>query len=234
MRVEQQKAYVIHTKPFRDTSLLVDCYTQQFGRIALIAKGARSNKSHQRSLLQPFHLLSISWQGRGSLKTLIGAESLGLHCTLEKHFLYSGLYINELFLHLLATEDTSETLFERYHELLVQLDNKEPLEPTLRKFEFDFLQELGYGIDFFNNAYTGEPLEPHKRYTYILGQGFIEAEKDSKALHISGALIKRMAENNFENKEALKPAKYLTRLSIDALLEGKSLKSREFFKQLVK
>jgi len=234
MRVEQQKAYIIHTRAFRDTSLLVDCYTQEHGRLSLIAKGARARKNKNRSLLQPFQLLSISWQGRGNLKTLIDTESLTPPTQLKSHYFYSGLYINELFLYLLPVEDASDYLFERYHDFLAQLQTQKNLEPTLRQFELTLLETLGYGIDFTSDAHTSEPIDSNKTYHYFVGQGFVDTDisPTNTAMPFSGKTLLKISVGDFLDRETLRQAKMITRLSIDALLDGKSLKSREFFKQI--
>ena len=233
MRVEQQQAFVIHTRPFRDTSLLVDCFTRQYGRLTLVAKGARSPKSQFRALLQPFKLLSLSWQGRGSLKTLIDAESLDQFFSLEKKFLYSALYVNELLLNLVPVEDPSDSLFEHYFQLLISLEKQLPLEPSLRRFEFTFLKEIGYGIDFFSGADNGQLIDQQKLYHYVIGQGFIEALTNHlEQPSILGQTIIAIAEQQYDDAEVLKVAKYISRLTIDDLLDGRPLKSREFFRQL--
>ena len=234
MRVEHQRAYIIHTRAFRDTSLLVDCYTQEHGRLSLIAKGARARKNKNRSLLQPFQLLSISWQGRGNLKTLIDTESLSPPTLLKSHFLYSGLYVNELFLYLLPAEDAADDLFDRYHDFLAQLQEQKSLEPTLRQFELTLLETLGYGIDFSADAHTSEPINLGKKYHYFVGQGFIDADISALkgAMLFDGEAITKIAEGNFLDQQTLRQAKMITRLSIDSLLDGKTLKSREFFKQI--
>jgi len=235
MKVEQQQAYVIHTKPFRDTSLLVECFTREYGRISLVAKGARKPKNHQRSLLQPFQLLSINWQGRGGLKTMTGAESIGTSHFLKSDHLYGGLYINELFLHLLAIEDVAEYLFDQYHCLLNDLSRQVALEPVLRQFEFIFLQELGYGIDFNVDAHTGESISSDKNYLYYPAQGFIKTDLVSgdHGIQFSGEILNKIVRNESSNTDVLKASKQLTRATIDFLLEGKPLKSREFFRQLI-
>lgn len=234
MRVDQQLGYVIHTRPFRDTSLLVDCYTQNYGRLRLVAKGARSPKHRQRVLLQPFQLLTMDWQGRGDLKTLTGVDASQPSVKLKDDYLYSGLYINELLLHLMPTEDGTDDLFDDYQALLQLLEQRVPLQPLLRHFEINFLQSLGYGIDFSFDSHSQEPIVKEKDYVYYIGQGFIDAKtmESHNALLFNGAVLQQIARHDFSNSEVLKQAKQLTRLSIDFLLEGKVLKSREFFKQV--
>lgn len=235
-RVELQSAYILHARPYRDTSLLVDVLTPDYGRVCLIAKGARKaaskGKSNQRSFLQPFISLQLSWQGKSSLKTLIGAEPIeNYHTSLAGHRLYSALYVNELLLYVLPQENPADDLYDVYHMLLQHLcDENFELEPCLRQFEFQLLDELGYGINFYAEANNGNDFEPTKEYVYVLNHGFVETHAAAhNSMSFRGEDIINIQQSVFETANTCRAAKIITRLALKPLLKGKELKSRELF-----
>lgn len=174
MQVQTQPAYVLHSRPFRDTSLLVDVLTRDFGRVGLIARGQRqARQKSRRVLLQPFVPLLLSWRGRSDLKTLTGAENSAAGVFLTGHYLYSGLYANELIMRLLPQGDAHPDIFSNYQHLLTQLATGHMLEAVLRRFEFSLLDELGYGLDFHVEANSGEAIQPGAIYVYRAELGFV-------------------------------------------------------------
>lgn len=231
MRIELQPAYVLHTRPFRDTSLLVDFLTQDYGRVTLVAKGARTAKQRQRYFLQPFSPLSISWQGKSELKTLINVESLPTALTLEGHFLYSGFYANELLVYLLPDNDEVEDIYRLYCALLIDLQRQSKLEPTLRQFEFSLLNFLGYGINFEYEAIEGTPIEKDRFYHFSPDTGFIlEPKNDSQGTGVfQGQCLLNIASCSYSDDLTLRVAKKISRSAFALYLQGKSIKSRELF-----
>lgn len=176
MRIELQTAYVLHTRPYRDTSLLVDFFTPEFGRVAAVARGVRQRKGGKRALLNPFNRLLISWQGKQSLKLLTASEMDGPGCFLAGAQLYSGFYLNELLVRLLPEMDAHARVFFDYQQSLQLLQSGAELEPLLRCFEFNVLQELGYAINFATDAYSGAAISTDEVYRFDSQAGFYLAD----------------------------------------------------------
>jgi len=170
-RQDAQPAFVLHTYPFRETSLVVEVFTRNAGRIGLVARGARRPRSALRGLLMAFQPLLLSWAGRSELRTLHKAEWQGGIPQLRGVELMCGFYLNELLLKFLARDDPHDALFTVYHDAIVALAQR--LEPaaTLRRFEKHLLKELGYALTLDREADTGRPVEPQKRYTYVIERG---------------------------------------------------------------
>src|SRR4051812_11493872 len=135
MQIELQPAYILHTRPYRDTSMLVDFITPEFGRITAVARGVRSRKTPKRNLLNPFTRLLISFQGKTDLKLLTHFEAEGTHFTLAAKHLFSGFYLNELLVRLLPDLDAHPEIYSLYEQSLQQLNAQQDLEPILRFFE---------------------------------------------------------------------------------------------------
>jgi DNA repair protein RecO (recombination protein O) len=167
MRIDQQPAYVLHARPYRETSLLLECLTRDHGRIGVVARGVRSEKGRLlRAQLEPFQRLAIDLLLRGELATLRGAESLGTPSRLVGDLGLAGLYMNELVVRLTGRQDPIPALFDAYAQTLVRLGSGEPLAWTLRRFERDLLQALGYAMALATEAVTGLPIEPGLYYHY--------------------------------------------------------------------
>ena len=148
MRVQLQPAFVLHTRHYRDSSLLLDVFTAQCGRISLVAKGARRpvRGRANAAILQPFIPLLLSFSGRSELKTLTGSEVAGQTQALKGDRLFSGIYLNELMIRLLHQQDAHPSLFVAYGNAVASLGSAESMDDVLRRFEFSLLQELGYGL----------------------------------------------------------------------------------------
>ncbi|MFT7222908.1 MAG: DNA repair protein RecO (recombination protein O) [Cellvibrionaceae bacterium] len=236
MRVELQPAYILHTRPFRENSLLVDALTQDHGRIALVARAVRSVKFNQRYYLQPFIPLRISWLGNTSLKTLTNIDPSDPATVLTGTYLYSGFYINELLMQLLLPESPVHDIYHAYKKLLVNLENNQPLEFSLRYFEFYLLDMLGYGIDFNACADSGCPIESDNTYYFVPDHGLLESthQLETAYLSISGQYLLAIGANDFIDIEVRRAAKKLSRFAFEHLLQGKTLKSRELFRAINK
>jgi DNA repair protein RecO (recombination protein O) len=220
---EHLTAYVLHTRSYRETSLLIDFFTLELGRYSAVAKGVYRGKSPTRFLLQPFNLLSISLQGTSELLTLTSVERANLPKSLENRTLICGLYLNELLVYTLHRHDPHPRLFHAYQRTLEQL----PLVPedkhlaiSLREFEFILLEELGYGLHF--DQVKNEASD----FLYEPPYGFQVASVKT-ADSFSGKVLKTIAEKNWALAETLTAAKRLTRLALAPLLNGKEIRSRE-------
>ena len=231
-RVALQPAYVLHSQPFQNTSLLVDFFTMDYGRVRAVAKGARSAKSKYRSLLQLFQPLLVSLSGRGELKTLTGLESSLGAMRLEGQRLFSGMYVNELLTRLLMNHVEHKQLYLAYQDTLAALQGKLGIQLLLRQFELCLLSELGYGINLDSDCQSHESIELDRSYQFTPDVGFQVLVDEGG--HISskvylGSHIVSLREHDLTDANAAKTAKRLLRTALAAHLGGKPLHSRSLF-----
>ena len=234
MRVKSEPGFILHTIPYRETSLLVDIFTLNYGRLRCVAKGFRKpNKKGIAKTLFPYTEHHFQWQGRGELKTLIQAEPIQAPVFLKQESLFVGLYINELLYKLLHQNDPHQSLYEFYCQLMTQLSSSEILQPVLRRFEMLLLEELGYGLVLDAEAETGQAVSSEHLYYYIPDQGLkLIQDQTADNLHaFSGADIIALTQGQLEQQSVLRAAKKLTRQVIDFYLDGKELNSRELYRQ---
>lgn len=231
-------AYFLHIRRFQESSVLLDCLTEQGGIIPCIAKGARRPKSKWRGLAQPFILVNIAWRGRGEVKTLVQLEAESILPCLKGKMVLIGLYINELILTLVQRCDPSPELFKLYHETISQLgaaNDNGSLEMVLRKFESGVLGILGFGIDFERDV-KGEMISEDIIYGFDVERGFFPQTvlpQSKQMVVISGASIIALKEGrSFINQHQVTEAKKLMRHAINHYLGGKILKTRKLFSDL--
>ena len=158
-RVDGEQAFVLHSYPFRETSLLVEIFSRRFGRVALIAKGARRPRSALRGALLAFQPLTIAWAGKGEVRTLTKAEWRGGQPLLAGKALFCGFYLNELLMRLLPREDAHDALFDAYSEALACLSTGVVPAPVLRSFETRLLKELGYALTLDREPVSGASVD---------------------------------------------------------------------------
>ena len=231
---EQQEAYVLHSWPYRETSLLVDAFARGAGRVMLVARGARRPRSALRGLLLAFQPLQLGWTGKGEVRTLTRAEWTGGQPLLQGEALLCGFYLNELLLRLLPREDPHEALFDRYAQALRQLSTGGQSAPVLRLFEKALLREIGYALVLDREAGNGRKLDPAKTYTYDPERGPVElAAGGAAGATLTGQALLDMAHDEFGSAETLLQAKLLMRSLIDHRLEAQSLRSRRIFRELM-
>ncbi|MBL8510114.1 MAG: DNA repair protein RecO, partial [Betaproteobacteria bacterium] len=176
--IEPSQGFVLHTYPYRETSLIVEAFIREQGRMVFVAKGAKRPQSSMKGLLNPFQGLRLSWFGRAEMKTLKTVEHEIIYPQLSGAALMSAFYMNELLLKLTHREDPHEAIFDAYTAALNGLTGKAndrqaipPLATTLRKFELSLLQSLGFGLQLTEEAGTHQPLEVQKVYSYVIEQG---------------------------------------------------------------
>jgi DNA repair protein RecO (recombination protein O) len=235
MKAVLQPGYVLHSRPYRDSSLILEYFSRDMGRVSLVAKGAKGRKTRGGSvaaLLQPFSPLLCSWSGRSELKTLTDCEAAGEATPLTGRRLYSGLYVNELLVRLLHHEDPHHQLYERYAMVLGELGGDEPEEMPLRRFEFTLLEELGYGFDLQTDGVSGEPVKQENWYSFHEEYGLVLADTpDSDRLtRYRGVDLLQLVRGEF-SPAARRCAKRLMRQALAAHLGEKPLKSRELFQR---
>ncbi len=178
-RILQQPAYLLHHRPFRDSSLLLEVLSREHGKLALVARGARSAKSRLKGVLRPFMPLRLSWVLRSDLGTLTGAELDGQPLTLTRDSLMSGYYLNELILHFLHRHDPQPEVFAAYQQTVRSLAAATDPAPALRLFEIELLRLLGYALNFAHEAVSHEELDPSAYYEYRVEQGPVRVGRES-------------------------------------------------------
>lgn len=231
-KVDLQPCFVLHTRPYRDTSSIIDIFSLEHGRQSLVARGARSTKSKLQGVLQPFIPLLISWSGKGELLTLTHAEQSGKAFHLKADNLMIGFYLNELIIQFMHKGDPHVDVFNRYHQTLAALDKEEDVEPLLRLFERDLLEQTGYGLILDCDVESGEHIKAGKLYAYYPDRGPVEtAVFDDNLLKVHGETLLSLASTSINDKSVLPEAKQLMRYLISWHMGGKPLKTRELFKQ---
>jgi len=245
-RVLLQPGYVLHRRAYRDSSLLIELFTPQFGRVGVIARGARQRTSRLHGVLQPFRPLLLSWSGKGELPVLTGGESYGAGTWLQGQVLTGGFYINELLMRLLHRFDAHPDLHTVYHNTVNALGEigqalgsdaascTLELERALRIFEKHLLEEIGYGLLLEHDADQGRPIEAQQMYVYHLTRGpvHINAVGDraiTGELTIRGQTLLDLACGRLEDGESLRETKKLMRAALAAHLGGRPLASRRLF-----
>jgi DNA repair protein RecO (recombination protein O) len=225
-RCENQAVYVLHTYPFKETSLVVELFSRQFGRIAAVAKGARRPRSAMRGMLQSFQMLAAVWSGKNELKTLHSLDwSAGL-TMLNGEALMCGFYINELLLRLLPREDAHENLFQHYEEALQKLANESDLATTLRQFELKLLQELGYAVPLLKDE-NENIIVSSQHYRYEAEYGACELKSTKNGVQLHGKTLLDMAKNDYSDTQTQTQSKQLMRYLLAHYLGDKPLHTRQ-------
>ncbi len=232
-RLDSQEAFILHTYPFRETSLVVEVFSRLHGRVALVAKGARRPMSAFRGLLLSFQPLSLSWYGKSELRTLHRAEWQGGKPRLQGMALICGLYLNELLMRFLPRDDPHETLFSHYGETLCAMGERGNLPAILRNFEVDLLRELGYGPVLEFEAGSGKPLHPERVYTYELERGPVCGAGDFRhSVRLLGKTLLDMASGNYSDPVTQQQSKALMRMLINHHLGAQPLHTRRLLQDL--
>lgn len=233
-RHDDEPAFVLHSYPYRETSIIVEALTSVRGRIALVARGARRPRSELRGVLQAFQPLALSWSGAGELKTLVRAEWRGGLPLVTGSALLCGFYLNELLLKLLPREDPHPRLFDDYEAALRRLASGEAQAPVLRGFEVRLLAEMGYAMPLTHEADTGRPIDPHARYYYAFDRGprTTAAEPGRRYPEVRGTTLIALAQHDFSEPEAAAEAKRLMREVLDYYLERRTIVSRRVVRDL--
>jgi DNA repair protein RecO (recombination protein O) len=216
-----QPAFILQQRKYRETSLIVDALTREYGRISLLAKGVRKAKSKTAGILQPFIPLAVSFVGKAELKTLTDAEILQPFSELKGVALYCGFYINELTASFLHKYDPHPEAFDYYRDCLSLLADGTNIEAALRLFELNLIECAGYGLQLeYDDRHR--PIEPLKKYDFNVGLGAVEADNG----RFSGSTLLALNARMLTDPQVLSEAKALMRIVIDVYLQGRQLKSR--------
>jgi DNA repair protein RecO (recombination protein O) len=226
-----QPAYVLHTRAYRDTSLLLELFTPEHGRVSAIARSARGPRSRFKGLLQAFSPLVVSWYGKTELMSLSVAENNGVSHNLSGEALLCGMYLNELLVRLLHRYDAHPKLYQAYQTALLNLQQNHFTQPSLRLFEKCLLLELGYALQLDREAHTETPITPEQFYYFDPAQGFLPSISNTHTQsHIfSGQSLLALHKDELTEEIFLRDAKRLLRMALGRLLENKPIKSRELF-----
>lgn len=240
-RVDFVPAYMLHQRPYRDSSTIVELFTEPYGRVAVVARGVKGSKSKSRNawqgLLQPFVPLRVSWSGRGDLKTLVDLDGRS-HASFQGKPLFSAIYLNELLMRALHRDDPHPSLFQGYQQQLLQLAELDPgaaelgfeLEWILRGFEFVLLEEMGYGLNL-SYCREGNAIDAAGRYQWYPEQGFVRSFASGEP-GFSGADLQAVsaAISAGERSDAARRcAKQLCRQALRPLIGDAPLNSRSLF-----
>lgn len=227
-RQDNQATYVLHTYPFKETSLVVELFTRNFGRVAVTAKGARRPRSAVRGMLQSFQPLQATWSGKQELKTLHSLEWGGGLLLLKGEALMCGFYLNELLLRLLPREDAHEALFEYYAATLKILADGQHLATTLRRFELKLLQELGYAIPLQHDTASIEIIATQVyRYEAEHGASKSTQREVYNGVQLLGSTLLDMHQDDYTNPQTQQQSKQLMRYLLAHYLGDKPLHTRQ-------
>ncbi|MDN7531383.1 DNA repair protein RecO [Burkholderia orbicola] len=227
-RVAEQPAFVLHSYPYRETSLIVDVLTRDHGRLALVAKGAKRPHSALRGVLQTFQPLLLSWSGKSEVRTLTGAEWVGGMLPLGGDGLLCGFYANELLVKFCAREDPQPPLFNHYVLTLTRLAHGEPAVQVLRSFERVLLRETGYAMAL-NRTVARRAVEPERRYVFDPERGVRNADDDvpSHWPVITGQTLLDMEQDDYHRAQTVAQSKTLMRFLLNTYLGGTPLATRQ-------
>jgi DNA repair protein RecO (recombination protein O) len=225
------RCFVLHRRDFGNTSLLIEVFSAEEGRLPVLAKGAKRGRRSTAADLQPFRPLWLGWVGRGEVKTLIRTEPAGCPIGLPGTALFCGFYLNELLMRLVGRHDPHEGLFAFYHAALAELAQGAHLDSALRRFELRLLREVGYAIILDRDAFSGESVLPGRRYAYEPEAGVREDAVPGEGFTVSGETLLRLAAGEVLQGVQAREARELLHRLLSPHLGERPLKSRELFRQ---
>jgi len=232
-RILLTPGYILHHRPYRDTSRILEVFTREHGRLSLFARGVRGPKAKLASVLQPFQLLLLSWTGRGEAGQLTGAECVEQGVSLPASCLMSAFYLSELLLKLTTRHDALPALFDDYHETLEGFRRGGQLEPGLRVFEKRLLETIGYGLDLSAEANTGERIVAGAYYHFRPAQGLVPTAADAPGA-LAGESLINLASERLQGVRELDDSRRLLQAALAQCLEGRPLSTRTVAKAVVR
>jgi DNA repair protein RecO (recombination protein O) len=233
MKIELEPAYILHSRPYRETSLLLEALTRDRGRAGLVARGARGQRSRWKNILQPFRPLLLSWSQRGELGTLTGADQVASPPAMRGEPLFCGLYVNELLMRLLQRADPHPEVFESYRLVMNGLAAGADPQPLLRIFERELLQATGFGMQLEYEYGSDEAIQEDAWYVYHPENGPIRQplDKGDRQDLVSGAALIALKSGQL-GSQYLPELKRLMRRLISRQLGGRPLASQSLFSQV--
>ena len=235
MRIQDQPVYILHHRSYQDSSQILEIFSRDHGRLAVMSRGSRGPKSKLKALLQPFNPLLVSWTGKGELPLLTKAEqSDHKPVRLTGKALPSAFYINELLMRLLHRHDVNEEVFVLYQNVLSSLSDTKSLEANLRIFEKRLLQILGFGLNLVMDMDANEQVKEQLNYAYYIEHGPVlvsDSNYDPKQLVLKGKTLLAFENDILDEDDMRKEIKSLMRYVLSYYLGDKPLKSRELFRR---
>jgi DNA repair protein RecO (recombination protein O) len=228
-RLEDQPVYVLHTYPFKETSLVVELFSRDLGRVAAVAKGARRPRSAMRGMLQSFQPLLGTWSGKNELRNLHSLEWGEGLLLLQGQALMCGFYMNELLLRLLPREDAHEALFAFYGHTLRALSMAPESAITLRRFELKMLQEMGYAVPLEQDEHD-RAIDINRNYIYMPERGACSVQENTgrqNGVQLSGTTLLDMARDDYSSPQTQLQSKQLMRMLLGHYLGEKPLHTRQ-------
>ncbi len=237
MRITETPGFILHSRAFRESSSIVDVFTRDYGRIGLVARGARAGKSRWRGLLQPFRQLDFSWSKRGQLGTLTGLDMDVGWPELSGTCLYCGLYLNELLIRLSRVEDPEPQLYHAYGRAIHELSALEDPRVALRRFEKQLLESLGFALPLEYERNEGQQLGAvvcaENYYTFDPQSGpELSHSKGSRKL-FSGDVLLALSADDYSNSDWLPQMRILLQSALKIQLGGRELASQKMLRKLV-
>ena len=229
----QSKGFVLHSRRFRENSRIIELFTRDHGRVAVVARVSRKKNAANTSKFQPFRELALQWRGKSELQSLQHADELQ-HFNLRSPANICGLYCNELILYLTSKFVPLPSLYEAYQRTLQRLGTTDGFEPVLRQFEITLLEELGYGLDLEFDHLTGSMLIDVSEYYFHPALGLSVANPGHGSVLISATVVEALRAQEFSQQSTAKAVKIMLGSAIDYLLDGRTLKSRQLYRDMVK
>lgn len=230
MRVLLEPAFVLHSRPYRESSALLEALTREHGRVGLVARGARGGRSRWKSILQPFRPLLLSWNQRGDLGTLTDADQVAAPPALSGEPLFCAIYANELLVRFLQRSDPHAGLFDEYGRMLAALAGGEATQPVLRLFEYRVLSAAGFGLQLEHESGSERRLKPEAWYLYQPESGAVPGDPEAGETEelVSGAALLALKSGKLDEQH-LRELKILMRKLIRHYLGGREIKSQQLF-----
>jgi len=235
VKVPTQSCFILHQRHYRETSLILEVFSRQNGRLALVARGAKRSTNKTRALMQLNQKLYIAWTIRGEMGTLTSLEAAENNYNLDGDRLIAAFYLNELLMRLLHKHVPHPELFDTYEKSLKQLGEGANAEAVLRLFEKQLLESLGYGLILDHDVISGKPLIAGQGYHYHLDYGPTQSPlPERQFITVSGATLLALAQNTLYEQTHLQEAKLLTRWILKSYLGERPLASRDLFNAYLK
>lgn len=234
MKVEPHPCFILHQRPYRETSSLLDIFSRDHGRVSLIAKGARRGGSRFSGLLNLYWRLLVGWQGKSELMTLTAVEPDGANNTLINKALIAGFYLNELIMRMLHQHESHPELFVAYDKTISTLADKGTEQSAIRLFEKHLLQSLGYGLILDHDTGSGMDIDPDSEYYYRSDYGpSLQKPSHSNYIKISGKTLCDINEELFTSEKTLIESKKIMRFVLNRHLNGRPLASRNLYQSYI-
>ncbi len=234
MRTELHSTYVLHRRAYRETSLILECITAEYGRIGVVARGAARGRKRGGESMQAFQKYTIAWSGRSDLHTLNKLEAHGANLKLVGDRLFSGFYVNELIMRLTTRHDPNPDLFTVYEQTLLALAKPGvAIEPILRRFEKNLLDACGYGLQLTTDSVTGEEIDPSRDYHYAVEHGPMSTKDEIYGIAVSGRTLLALARDQEFLPPELQEAKKLMRFVLQHYIGDRPLGSRALFRNSI-